>query len=272
MNRVTTRLCRGWGVALALCGPIAGFASGPQQLFAQDVPQAKSKQAVELTIAEQAAMRQEALDKFKTIGIALLNYHFVNKSFPPPAILSPKGNLLLSWRVAILPYLDQVGLYKEFDLTQPWDSKHNLSLVAKMPDVFKFPLSKAPAGSTVFLTPRGAETAFPGPNGLAIRSIIDGTSLTIAVVEANDEMALPWTKPGDLPFNPADPAQGLGGHFPGVILTSFCDGSARALPNSIPDNALRAYFTRDGREIVGVDERGEWNVELVPRLGGRPQK
>lgn len=250
--------------AAALLAPIVLLIIVPLQLPAQDSPQAKPKQAVELTIAEQAVMRQDALDKLKTISIALHNYHDVHKSFPPPAILSPKGNLLLSWRVAILPYLDQKDLYEDFDLTQPWDSEHNLPLVAKMPDIFKFPLSQAPAGSTVFQTARGAATAFSGPLGISYRDITDGTSKTIAVVETNDAMSVPWTKPADLPFNPADPAQGLGGHFPGVMLNSFCDGSAHVLPNTIPNGALRALLTRNGRETVSIDERGNWKVDADP--------
>jgi hypothetical protein len=225
-----------------------------------DVRHARAQEGAALTAAQQEALRQEALNKLKSIGIALAVYHDVHKSFPPPALLSPKGNLLLSWRVAILPYLDQKDLYEEFDLTQPWDSEHNRPLVAKMPDVYRFPLSKAPAGNTVFMTVRGADTAYPGPMGVSYRQIRDGTSRTIAVVESNDSLALPWTKPGDCPFNSEEPAQLLGGHFPGVFLANFCDGSAHVLPTTIGNDALRALLTRNGREAVVVDENGNWKA------------
>lgn len=260
MIRTTTVFRRRLFVWLGALAPCVAFVVDSRQLPAQDAPAPAAKQSVALTAAEQAALRQDALDKLKTIGIALANYHDVTKSFPPPAILGPTGNLLLSWRVAILPYLDQKALYEEFDLTQPWDSKHNLPLVAKMPDVYQFPLSKAPAGSTVFLTPRGRETVYAGPKGISYRQITDGTSLTIAVVEANDQLATPWTKPGDWPFNPADPHQALGGHFPGVILANFCDGSAHVLQNTIPSDVLRALLTRNGGEVLSVDDRGNWEV------------
>src|SRR5262249_29159759 len=50
-----------------------------------------------------------------------------NKSKPLP---------LLSWRVAILPYIGQRALYQRFRLNEPWDSKHNKKLLAQMPKVF----------------------------------------------------------------------------------------------------------------------------------------
>ena len=48
----------------------------------------------------------------------------------------------MSWRVAILPYIDQHGLYKQFHLDEPWDSEHNKPLMAKMPAVYRSPMSK----------------------------------------------------------------------------------------------------------------------------------
>ena len=44
---------------------------------------------------------------------------------------------LLSWRVAILPYIGEEKLHKEFKLDQPWDSEHNLKLLSKMPDCLR---------------------------------------------------------------------------------------------------------------------------------------
>lgn len=246
--------------AVALVWFVAASWITSGQLVAQDAEGVDATRIANLTEAEQAAIQEDVINQLKTIGLALHHYYDVNKSLPAPAILSPKGNLLLSWRVAILPYLNEQALYNEFDLTQPWDSKKNLPLVDKMPAVFKSALSRAPAGTTVYLTPRGESTAFSGPYGINFRRIIDGTSNTIAVVEAADDLATPWTKPGDWPFNPGAPAAALGGHFPGTIFTLFCDGSVHTLENSIDKDVLRALFTCSGRESIKLNERNKWKL------------
>ena len=55
------------------------------------------------------------------------------QSFPMGAICDASGKPLLSWRVAILPGLEQGNLYKQFRLDEPWDSPHNLTLLPLMP-------------------------------------------------------------------------------------------------------------------------------------------
>src|SRR5262249_36550937 len=76
-------------------------------------------------------------DQLKKIGVALHNYHANNGTFPAAAITDKNGKPLLSWRVAILAYIEEEeNLYKEFKLNEPWDSKHNKALLKKMPKLF----------------------------------------------------------------------------------------------------------------------------------------
>jgi hypothetical protein len=154
--------------------------------------------------------------------------------------------------VAILPYLDDdaKAVYEDFYLGEPWDSPRNKQLIEKMPKVFRCPASRSPAGTTIYQTPRGIRTAFPGAEGIPISKFTDGTSMTIAIVEVNDTLAVPWTKPDDWNLNLAKPSGGLGGHFEGGFLTEFCDGSCHFLPNTIKPEVLIALFTRAGGEIV----------------------
>ncbi len=79
----------------------------------------------------------------KRIGLALHNYNDAHQGhFPPAAITGKDGKPLLSWRVAILPYLvdydgrPQDDLFKAFHLDEPWDGPHNKALLARMPAVF----------------------------------------------------------------------------------------------------------------------------------------
>jgi beta-lactamase regulating signal transducer with metallopeptidase domain len=236
-------------VAATLLALAAIPATIPWRLVAQEKP-ASGKQN-EATPEQLAAMRSESMNQLKMIGLALHNYHGQKKSFPPAAIYDANGKPLLSWRVALLPYLDAQPLYEQFDLTQPWDSPKNKPLIEKMPDVFRCPASKSPAGTTVYLAPRGDFTVFPdGPMGVSYRQITDGTSNTIAVVEVNDELAVPWTKPDDWKVDPAAPSRGLGGHFPGVFLAECCDRAAHAIPADTKPEVLNALFTRRGLEII----------------------
>ena len=61
------------------------------------------------------------------------NYREAHGRFPAPAIQGKDGKPLLSWRVAILPYLEEDGLYQSFKLDEPWDSPHNKPLLERMP-------------------------------------------------------------------------------------------------------------------------------------------
>ena len=72
----------------------------------------------------------------RSIALALNSYASVYYRLPPPAIRKD-GSPLLSWRVAILPYLGKEDLYKEFHLDEPWDSPNNLKLLEYMPKVYQ---------------------------------------------------------------------------------------------------------------------------------------
>jgi hypothetical protein len=202
-----------------------------------------------LTVAASVKARDMTFEQLKTLEIGLLNHHDDMKAFPPPAILSKDGKPLLSWRVKILPYIDENQMYRDFHLDEPWDSPHNKQFIVRMPAVYRCVKSKvADSGRTVYQVPRGPSTVFSGPEGIAIRKIIDGTSRTISIVEVDDERAVPWTKPDDWTFDPENPTAGLGGHYFGVFLAGWADGHASAIPTTVDKDLLRAAFTRDGRE------------------------
>ena len=109
-----------------------------------------------LSPAQQAAIREEAKNEpkgtatssqdalwarhvgnLKRIGLAMVNYQSAEGHYPPAAITSKDGKPLLSWRVAILPYLEDFDghtlgdLHKAFHLDEPWDSPHNKALLGQ---------------------------------------------------------------------------------------------------------------------------------------------
>jgi hypothetical protein len=65
-------------------------------------------------------------NQMKQLGLALHNYAAANGHLPPAVSRGPDGKPLLSWRVAILPYLEEEQLYKQFHQDEPWDSPHNI--------------------------------------------------------------------------------------------------------------------------------------------------
>ena len=150
--------------------------------------------------AREAARRTQCVNNLKQIGLAFHNYHTANDRFPGN-IISKDGKPLLSWRVAILPYVEQETLYKKFKLDEPWDSPNNKPLLKEMPKVYLCPSRANPeAGTTTYRGFTGPGTLFEGKDGASIAQITDGTSNTIAIVEARD--AVPWTKPDEMPLEP----------------------------------------------------------------------
>ena len=90
--------------------------------------------------AREAARRAQCTNNLKQIGLAMHNYVAAhNNAFPAPALPGKDGKPALSWRVALLPYLEQQSLYDRFHLDEPWDSPHNKALIKEMPAVFTCP-------------------------------------------------------------------------------------------------------------------------------------
>ena len=187
-------------------------------------------------VGREAADRATAVTNLKRMVLAMHNYHDTYGVLPPAGVGSPReqGRIkkpLQSWRVALLPYLDEVALYKQFNLNEPWDGPTNSKLLAKMPRVYKLPGdSTTPADHTVFQVFTGPQALFE-PNQL-IRipaSIPDGTPNTLMIVEA--ARGVPWTKPEDIPFDPNKPVTPLvGSHYRGVFLAAFADGGVHISP------------------------------------------
>jgi len=176
------------------------------------------------------AGRTMCINNLKQIGLAMHNYHDWHKSFPPASSVDKSGKPLLSWRVLILPYLDQEALYKEFHLDEPWDGEHNRALIDRMPPTYRCPggsSKRADLGKTTYLTPRGKATIFPGSEGIKIQKITDGTSNTIFVVDAGNDRAVTWTQPDDWDVDPKFDLKGIFGHHPDGTVFSFADGSVR---------------------------------------------
>jgi hypothetical protein len=204
-----------------------------------------------VSAAREAARRTQAMNNLKQIGLAMHNYHDVNQHLPGPANYDKQGKPLLSWRVHILPYIEESSLYNEFHLDEPWDSEHNRKLIARMPAVYKSPTGVTiEAGKTACLLPRGKGTLFERDRGPSLADITDGTSNTLMAVEASAERAVIWTSPEDLSYDPEQPLSGLRGLHKNIFLGLLADGSVQAISDKIDARLLKAMFTRQGGEAI----------------------
>jgi prepilin-type processing-associated H-X9-DG protein len=95
---------------------------------------------------------------------------------------------------------------------------------------------------------------FDGKKERSIREIRDGTSNTIMLLEADDEKAVPWTKPEDWTFNAKKPLAGLGNAHPGGFNTAFADGSVHFISAEIDGALFEALLTIAGGEPVNRNE------------------
>jgi prepilin-type processing-associated H-X9-DG protein len=207
--------------------------------------------------AREAARRAQCTSNLKQIGLALHNYENVYGCLPPAAITGKNGKRLLSWRVAILAFMDSSSLYAKFHLDEPWDSPHNLALLDELPLLYACPsdLTRKP-GMTGYVAVLGPETAFTSDLSLVrIADITDGTAGTLLISESL--RTVPWTKPDDLSLEFIRSPNGLGSHHGyhnNGFNAVFADGSVRFLKSSIDHVVLRALCTRNGNENISSDD------------------
>jgi hypothetical protein len=204
--------------------------------------------------AREAARRTQGMNNLKQFALAMLNYESANNALPPAAICDKEGKPLLSWRVAMLPYLDEEELYDQFHLDEPWDSEHNKKLLVRMPKIFASPGDDAAKpGTTRYLVPTGEGTVFPKPDEqTSVAKVSDGCANTLLIVEAEEAKAVPWTKPEDFAVDPKQPQAGLKNARPMGFLGVFVDGHVQIIPQDVAADMLNAMFTRDGGEQVEV--------------------
>ena len=196
---------------------------------------------------------EESVNNLKQIGLALHNYNDTNGVLPTNQLSADKKPLL-SWRVQILPYIEQDHLFRQFNLGEPWDSDHNKKLIEKMPKLFAPPRGKAEPGQTFYQAFTG-KRGWLKPQALIPASFPDGTSNTLAIAEAGT--AVIWTKPDDLVFDGKDiPA--LGGMFDGKFHAVRMDGSVARFRKNAPPDALKLLIDpADGMVLpadFGLDE------------------
>jgi hypothetical protein len=203
----------------------------------------------------------------------LLNFAEIRGEFPTAAHSANAGSPQ-SWRVAILPMLDEQSLFVTYQPTEPWDGSQNL-LVSQTPvPIYSCP-SDPPATlpwlTTNYFAVIGPHTAWPSDRPRRMNEIKDRHDQTILLIEAA-ERDMPWAKPSDLTFdkavellttNPAASATHarytddgfLYKHTAGDgVHVAFVDGDVKFLPLPISTELAVALLTVSGGETIDPRE------------------
>jgi beta-lactamase regulating signal transducer with metallopeptidase domain len=176
------------------------------------------------------------------------------RRFPPAVIYGKdgKGKYPHSWRIELLPYLKAKNVYDEYQFDEPWDSPANKQLLEKMPEVFRNPADDSVNDNSAYFVLVGKlvdetvngpalQTLFSSKAGVSFRQMTDGTSNILAMVEAKRD--IPWTKPDDIPYDPAGKLPQMGGYFKEGFCVNFGDAHCQFVFTPIKDSDLRALIS-----------------------------
>jgi hypothetical protein len=205
----------------------------------------------------------------RQIALAMHQYHDAYGSLPPAYLPDENGKPMHSWRVLLLPFLEEGDLYADYDFNEPWDGPNNRRLADRTPSVYlcanrdkwnpwteRYTFSSnAPMTSYVLVTGKG--TAFDGSSAVTLDEIADGPENTLLAVEiANSHIH--WMQPRDLPidqisFRINDPTAKLAirSNHPDGANVVFANAAARFIPSDLAPQTVRALITIDGGEDVG---------------------
>jgi Protein of unknown function (DUF1559)/Domain of unknown function (DUF4190) len=215
-----------------------------------------------------AATRMQSSNNLKQMSLAFANHAATFNDALPTNIYSKDGKPLLSWRVRILPFIEQNDLYRRFKLDEPWDGPNNIKLLPLMPKTYLIPNPKAREeiadGKTYYQMFVGPHALYSGkapadlerqesggPNYKSAFTI-KGTSQTFLIVEAGT--TVPWTKPEDLPFDRDGPLPQLGGHHNGIrFQAAFADCSVRSISSTVSDNTIKWAIRSDDPSLPPAD-------------------
>lgn len=205
-----------------------------------------------IAAARASAFRSGSVNNMKQILLAFHNYYDTFGKMPANSV-DENGKPLLSWRVHILPFLEQQALYNQFHLDEPWDSEHNRKLAATIPLQYVTPSDRqelVAQGKTRYQLPLGE--GYPASTGKRLRfqDITDGSSNTIAVAEVPASDAVIWTRPDDFHVNVNAPLESfLPGDAAGFNAARY-DGSVQYMSKKdLTEVILKALLTHQGGEV-----------------------
>jgi len=215
----------------------------------------------------EASNRVQCKNNIKQIGLAMFNYESEHGNFPPSA----SGDKRVSWRVTILPYIDQMPLFKRYNPRREWDHAINDKVALRQmgslmcSSNYESLQDTQARWFTAYSMPTGPHAIGENPTGTTMKDITDGSSNTLLVVEACGAQIV-WTEPRDVNVatdpaginqkgtRPGHSASWLSSYHYGGAYVGMADGSARFLSTKTDPVILKRLATIDGGEFVKTNE------------------
>lgn len=155
--------------------------------------------------AASAPPRLDEIANGRQIGLAGFNHETATRRWPEN-IKDADGNDLLSWRVAILPYMEENLLYQQVDRKAAWDSEANRELLDIELQAYRTAAVDDFRMTTWKMLP-------DAPGGMAYIATGVGTEV-------------PWAKPDNFTIDPKNPEATLGPEPEGGYVVVMRDASA----------------------------------------------
>ncbi len=204
--------------------------------------------------------QQTCHDNLRRIGLALRAYEAAHGTLPPAYIPDENGKPKHSWRVLLLPFLNEQALYARYDFNEPWDGPNNMQFTRRMPAVYGCPSDPdtTPHGETSYMVIQGSQTFFPGAASTSLKQGQDDPATSILVVETQ-AIGVTWLEPRDLS---ADRMQFLinggvgheiGSHHHEGAHALMADGTVVFLSDSTPADFVEGMTTISGQEPLPLD-------------------
>ncbi len=154
--------------------------------------------------ARVAAQRAMASNQAKQISLALLNYEAEYRQLPPAQTLGPDGQPTMSWRVELLPYLDNDNIYTNLQRDKPWDDPSNQVMTSEIIPAFTSPRCPESQSSpvTAFVAVVGPDTMIRPGAPTKLWDVIDGLSNTAFLLELR-QSDIGWAEPRDVSVDEA---------------------------------------------------------------------
>ena len=205
-----------------------------------------------------AAVRESARttacsNNLMQISRAMQAYESQWRCYPPAYLADKNGKPVHSWRVLLLPYLDEQALYQQYRFDEPWNGPNNRGLAERIPKIFRCPSEAGPNSQTTpYLVVVGPRTVFPGAKSTRTADLLAGLASVVLVVETTG-MDVNWMEPRDLDEKALEKGivgrgeKGIGSWHASCANAVMADGSTRRLDRDMDRELLRAIFFRDGQ-------------------------
>jgi len=194
-----------------------------------------------------AARRAQCMNNLRNIALALDNYQNAYGAFPPAYTIDASGKRLHSWRTLILPFLDEKALYRQIDLSKPWDDPANAAAREHPVSIYSCPASGCAPNQTTYLAILGPKSCLQPAKPRQLSEVTREPGQTLMAFEVDSPHAVPWMAPIDadeallLSLGPSSKLAHDGG-----FLAAFVDGRVLFLPATMPPADRSAMISVDG--------------------------